>query len=130
MKTSARFLAVFLAALFTTVSAFAGDPTGTWTWTRQGRDGQTAEVTGKLQFVDGKLTGTVTGFQGRENPISEGKLEGDQLSFKVVVDFNGNTFTVAYQGKLDGDTITGTITRPNRDGGMVTTDWKATRKTG
>jgi hypothetical protein len=130
MKIHRYLVATFVAALLTTVSTFAADPTGTWTWTRQGRDGQTVEVTAKLQFADGKLTGTVTGFQGTENPISDGKLEGDAIAFNVVANFNGNEFTIVYQGKLDGDTITGTIQRPDRDGGTRTSDWKATRKSG
>ena len=128
MKIHRYLVAAIVAAVLTTSAAFAADPTGTWTWTRQGRDGQNVEVIAKLNFADGKLTGTVTGFQGAENPISDGKLEGDQLTFNVVVNFNGNSFTIAYQGKLDGDTITGTIKRPDRDGGTRTTEWKATRK--
>jgi hypothetical protein len=41
-----------------------------------------------------------------------------------------NSIKMTYAGKLDGDTITGTIERPNPDGGdPVKSDWKATRGT-
>jgi hypothetical protein len=128
MKTHRRLFAAFAAALLTTASAWAADPSGTWTWTRQNRDGQSVEVTGKLRYADGKLTGTISGYQGTENPISSGKVEGDRITFDVVLAFNDNKFTIAYQGKLEGDAITGTITRPRRDGGTTESEWKATRK--
>jgi hypothetical protein len=32
-----------------------------------------------------------------------------------------------YQGKVDGDTITGTIERPSREGGIRKDEWKAMR---
>jgi hypothetical protein len=128
MKIHRYLVATLVALLLSSATVFAADPTGTWTWTRQGRDGQSFEVTARLQFTESKLTGTVTGFQGAENPISDGKLEGDQISFNVVVNFNGNEIKFAYQGKLDGDSITGTITWPGRDGDTRTSDWKATRK--
>lgn len=129
MKTNRCVFAVLVAALFTVTAAFAGDPTGTWKWTRPGRDGQAVEATMKLALKDGLLTGTVSGFRGGENAISDGTFTDGQIAFKVVVEFNGNSRTVTYAGKLDGDTIKGTITYPGRDGGEPRTiDWNATRE--
>ena len=43
-------------------------------------------------------------------------------------EFNGNSFVIKYDGKLEGDNITGTIERPSREGGTTKVDWKATRQ--
>jgi hypothetical protein len=127
-----RFRSVLASAvvlLASATAAIAGDPSGTWTYTREGRDGQTFEVTMVLALKDGQLTGTVSGFRGNTNPIAEATFKDDELSFKVTVEFNGMTRTSSYTGKLEGDTITGSITVPGRDGGAPRTlPWTATRK--
>lgn len=102
------------------------DATGTWTWTVTRREGQTFEMKAKLVQDGQKLTGTVTGRQGNDTPIADGKVEGDQISFTVTRTFNGNTMTSKYTGKIDGDTITGT-SESNRQGQTRSREWKATR---
>jgi hypothetical protein len=56
--------------------------------------------------VDGnKLTGeTVSSFAGKSS-INEGKVEGDNLSFKIVINIQGNQVEAEYKGKVTGDTI-------------------------
>ena len=66
MKSPFKFLAACFAALCVTVAAFAAEasPAGTWKWTVQGRQGgQGFEQTLKLDYKDGKLTGTMQGVQ-------------------------------------------------------------------
>jgi hypothetical protein len=46
-----------------------------------------------------KLTGTVTDPQG-ETTISEGKIDGDEVSFVVIRSFGGNEMKVVYEGKV------------------------------
>ena len=65
------------------------DPAGTWTWSAPGRDGNTREVTLKLKLDGEKLTGTISGRQN-DSPIEDAKISGDDISFKVVREFNGN----------------------------------------
>jgi hypothetical protein len=51
--------------------------------------------------VDGaKLTGIVSDPQG-ETAISEGKIDGDEISFVVMRSFGGNEVKLAYKGKVD-----------------------------
>ena len=127
MKNLARFAAAFLAASTLTISAYASDLTGSWKWTAQGRNGP-MEVSAKLALKDGALTGTVAGRNG-DSPIGDASFKDGQLAFTVTREFNGNKFVIKYAGKLDGDTITGTIERPGRGGGdPVKTEWKATRQ--
>lgn len=109
------------------------DPTGTWTWTTPGRDGgQGRESTLKLKMEGGNLTGAISGRrrggdQPQETQIKEGKLNGNEISFVISREFNGNTFTQKYNGKIDGDTITGKITMQGRDGQSRERDWIAKR---
>jgi hypothetical protein len=103
------------------------DPTGTWTWSMTGQNGQTRESTLKLKKEGDKITGTVSGRQN-DTPIEDVKLTGNELSFKVVREFNGNKMTAKYNGKIDGDTIKGKVEATGRDGEARTRDWEAKRK--
>ncbi len=106
--------------------ALAADPAGTWKWTVE-RNGQTFESTLKLQKPDGStLTGVYVGRQN-ETPIEDGKFVDDTVSFKVTREFNGNKFVIAYEGKVDGDTIKGT-SKMTRDGETQSRDWEAKRQ--
>ena len=109
-----------------TAAAFAADPTGVWKWSNQGRDGQTFESTLKLELKDGKLSGTITGRMG-DTPISDASIKEDAIAFAVEREFNGNKFVMKYAGKLDGDTITGSVETPRRDGETRKRDWIAKR---
>ena len=126
MKSLPKLIAAFVAASALTISAFAADLTGAWKWTAQGRNGP-MEATAKLDLKDGVLTGTVAGRMG-DAPIGDASFKDGQVAFTVTREFNGNKLVIKYKGKFEGDTITGTIERPGRDGGAPTkTEWKATR---
>ena len=105
--------------------ATAADATGTWKWTVE-RNGQTFETTLKLKQDGEKLTGTITGRQGNETEIEDGKVKDDAVSFKVTREFNGNKVVMTYQGKLSGDSIKGD-TKFERDGQEQTREWEAKR---
>lgn len=136
MKSYRKLLAAWFAACFFAVAAFAAadaSPAGTWKWTQQGRQGGSGtERTLKLDYNDGKLTGTLVGFSmgQRQIPdiaISDGSFKDGTVSFNVTTEFNGNKRTSKYRGKLDGDTIKGSIEREGRDGAMQKGEWTATR---
>src|SRR4051812_42506225 len=84
------------------------DATGTWKWSVE-RNGQTFETTLKLKQDKDKLTGTITGRNNTETMIEDGKVEGDDVSFQVTREFNGNKIVQKYKGKLSGDTIKGKV---------------------
>ena len=93
----------FLAGLLA-VAALAADVSGKWTAQVPGRNGQTREMTFNLKADGGTLTGTVSGRQG-DTPISDGKIEGDQISFSQTMEFNGNSMKFLYKGTVSGDEI-------------------------
>ena len=76
------------------------------------------------------LTGTVAGGMGGRGgggapapaEISEGKIDGNTITFKVVREFNGNQFVTSYKGTVDGDTMKLDVTRPGRGGGEPQTN--------
>lgn len=112
MKAALRFI---LTALIATVLVWAADVTGKWTAEVQGRGGNTMTVTMNLKADGNTLTGTVSGRNG-ETDISDGKIDGNNLSFTVVREFNGNQFKQNYKGTLNGDTIHFTVTMEGGQG--------------
>jgi hypothetical protein len=105
-----------LAGVLATAAIWAADPSGKWTAETQGRNGNTMTVTMNLKADGDKLTGTVSGRMG-DTDISDGKVDGDNVSFSVVREFNGNKIKQNYKGKLDGDTIHFTIGMEGGPGG-------------
>jgi opacity protein-like surface antigen len=85
------------------VTALAADFNGKWTAEVQGRMG-TQTVTFDFHVDGSTVTGKVTTPRG-ESDISDGKVDGDNISFVQVVNFNGNEMKINYTGKADGDTI-------------------------
>ena len=114
MKT----LKLMLAGCLVTMTMMAADATGKWTAEMQGRNGNTQTVTMNLKADGDKLTGTVSGRMG-DTEISEGKVDGANVMFDVVREFNGNKMTQHYAGTLEGDTIHFTIKMEGgQNGGM------------
>jgi hypothetical protein len=119
-----------LALLLTmTATVRAADVNGTWTWTTPGRNGGPERTSVlKLKTEGDKLTGTINGRQ-EDIKISDGKVTGDEISFKVSrTGQNGNTFTQKYTGKVSGDSIKGKVAF-ERNGEEQSRDWEAKRKT-
>jgi hypothetical protein len=96
--------------VFTLIAAFAcvavaADVTGKWVAQVPGRDGQAREVTYTFKQDGDNLTGTMSGRQGQELPISDGKVSGDTISFTVTMTMGDNTVKQNYTGKIAGDQI-------------------------
>jgi opacity protein-like surface antigen len=100
-------------------TAMAADVTGTWMTETEGRKGQ---LVFNLKADGNNLTGTVAFRTGEPYPISEGKIDGDNISFVVEVSFGDNKIKMNYQGKVTGDEMELTIenmegAKPKRDDG-------------
>lgn len=126
MKTLRLVVSLFVAAAFA-AAARAADPTGTWKWTTRSPNGE-IETTLKLETKDGILTGAYSNQFG-DTAISNASLKDDVIAFDVVRDLGGTKYVVKYHGKLEGDTIKGTLEAPGRDGGdALKLDWNAKRE--
>jgi hypothetical protein len=102
--TKRTLLFATLLCLFAFV-ATAANVDGKWTAQVPGRDGQTRETSFTLKADGETLTGSMSGRQGQETPITEGKITGDTLSFVVTMERGGNTMKWTYTGTIAGDEI-------------------------
>lgn len=96
------FLATLIAVLSCTM-AFAASVEGKWKATFDTQMG-TQNYTYEFHLDGNKLTGTATNDRGA-TPITEGKLDGDTITFVEPLSFNGNDIRIEYTGKIDGDQI-------------------------
>jgi hypothetical protein len=94
--------------------ALAADVTGKYKADIPGRDGQTREQFFNLKAEGEKLTGTISSQMG-ETAISDGKISGDEISFNVVRERDGNTMKMIYTGKVAGDEIKFVMQMEGRD---------------
>jgi hypothetical protein len=102
------------------------DATGTWKSSFTNQNSQVRESVFKLKVEGDKLTGTVSA-RTNTTAIAEGKVKGDEISFQVTREFNGNKVTTKYTGKVSGDTIKGKA-ESERDGQPTTRDWVAKKE--
>jgi len=99
-----RFTSVIFLLLLAAVAVFAADVSGKWVAQMPGRGGETREATFTFKVDGDQLTGSVSGRRG-DMPISDGKIDGDDISFTQVMEFNGNQMKLLYKGKVSGDEI-------------------------
>lgn len=111
MKIRIALLSCLLA-----VAAFAADATGKWTAEVPGRGGNTMTNTFTFKVDGSSLTGTLAGGRGGDVSISNGKADGDTITFDVTREFQGNSVTMHYTGKVAGDEIKFKV---EREGGQA-----------
>jgi hypothetical protein len=104
MRTKSLLIGA-VAVLALLASAWAADVTGKWVAQTPGRDGATSETTFSLKVEGTVLTGTMTNPRG-ESTISEGKVNGDEISFMIVRKMGENEIRTLWKGKIAGDEIT------------------------
>ena len=111
--------AVFAMAL-TTTAAHAADVTGSWTAEMTTPDGNSFQLAFTFKQDGTKLTGTVQEPEGEHGDITNGKVDGNKISFDV--EFNGTTIT--HEGTVNeaGDEIQLTTKSDSSDysGGEMT----------
>ena len=123
-------ISILLVASF---ALMAADVTGKWTFEQPGRGGNPGRpVTITLKADGSTLTGTMPaggrgGAPADPIAITDGKVDGNNISFTVKREMNGNTMVTKYDGTLSGDELKLKITRNGQDGTPVTTEVVAKR---
>ena len=102
MRTKILVMTVVVLS-FMLATAWGADITGKWKGTMD-MMGQSMELGFTFKVNGSELTGTSVGPQGEEYPISDGKVEGDDLSFVVKVT-GQMEMTINYKGKIVGEDI-------------------------
>ncbi len=129
MTKKLLFVTTILLAL--SMAAFAADVTGKWTFEQQGRGGNPTTVTLNLKAEGSSVSGMLSqpGRNGvTESKITDGKIEGNNISFKVSRQMGDNTITIEYMGTVNGDSISLKITSPGRGDGAAPVVREATAK--
>lgn len=96
-----RIFSSLAALAFAASSLFAADLTGKWVAKMQTPNGDTRDMVMNLKANGDKITGTVGGMRG-DAEITDGKIAGDDVSWVVVRNFNGNEIRQQYKGKVAG----------------------------
>jgi len=102
MKT--RILSVLTLLTASVFTLAAADPSGKWTAETPGRDGSTMTNTFDLKADGSTLTGTMSNQRG-EQAITNGKVDGDNISFTVVMKMGDNERKLMFKGVMSGDSI-------------------------
>jgi hydrogenase/urease accessory protein HupE len=91
----------FAAVLFLLAgSAFAADVDGKWTGTVATPNGDFPQ-TFTFKADGAALSGSLMIMEGMEVPIADGKIEGNNISFSITLDF-GMPFKLTYTGVVAG----------------------------
>ena len=98
-----KFLLAIVALLLACTPAFAADANGKWKAEFETPIG-TQHYTYEFHVDGSKLTGKAKNDQG-ETELTEGKVDGDTISFVEGLTFDGNSIRIVYTGKAEGDQI-------------------------
>jgi hypothetical protein len=117
MKKILRVCATLTLA-FCAVIAFAADVTGAWSGEMVEPGGNRFHLAFTLKQDGANLAGSVIGPQGDPIEITEGKIDGDKLTFTL----NVNGTIIKHEGVVIGDTIKLTTKSDSGDfpGGDIT----------
>jgi hypothetical protein len=110
MKKLVALMVVLAAA------AVAADISGNWKATAEGPQGQ-MERTFTFKVDGNKVTGESTSTMMGKSAISDGKIEGDTVTFVLTGKFGDQEVKLNYKGKISGNEIKFTSEMAGGDGG-------------
>ena len=94
-----RYCAFVAVMLLVAGFAFGADVDGKWTTTMAGGMGGGEMKLGYEFKAEGStLTGTHTGPEGNEVPIKNGKIDGNNISFSITIDMQGQEMVLEHKG--------------------------------
>ncbi len=99
--------------------------TGTWSLILK-IEGYEIDYDLRIEESDGKLKGTLISPRSGEHPFTSVTVQDGNIHMEIVRTIQGNKGTLIYQGKLEGQTLSGKVDIkefPDYKG-----EWKATRK--
>src|SRR5229473_1237808 len=94
-----------------TVAAFGADINGTWKATAEGPQGN-MERTFVFKVDGNKLTGETTSSMMGKSTLTDGKVDGDNVTFTITVKFQDQEMKLNYKGKVSGNEIHFTVENP------------------
>ena len=106
------------------IAAFAADISGNWKATSQGPQGS-MERTFMFKVDGNKVTGETTSSMLGKSTITDGKIDGDNISFTITASMQGNEMKISYKGKVTGAEIHLTSEVAGGGGGGQPIEWVA-----
>jgi len=98
--------------------AFGADVNGKWTGEIAGADGNNMTIAFTFQADGTTLTGLHI-INGKETPIKEGKIDGNNISFSVTLDLGGQETKIPHKGIVSADQIKMTYEMMGQPGEFV-----------
>ena len=120
-KTKSIFALSLLFFLGLSLSALYADVTGDWEMTMQSRRGE-RKMDIHFEQKGEKLTATWSGRRGEIK--AEGTIKGNDIEWSFTRETPRGDFTMTYKGKVEGDTMTGTMQMGERG----SAEWTAKKK--
>ena len=117
---------LLFAAILLVVSACAADISGTWKATAEGPNGS-MERTFVFKVDGAKVTGETTSSMMGKSVINDGKIEGDTVTFTITGNIGGNEMKLNYKGKIAANEIHFTSQIAGGDGGQAI-EWHAKKQ--
>jgi hypothetical protein len=98
------FMLTGMALLFAMLLP-AADVTGTWKGSLDA-NGRSTPVTLELKSVEsGLVTGVVQGFPTPDSDVRDGRIDGNNLSFFINIDYEGEAARLVFKGTVSGNEI-------------------------
>ena len=123
-KTKSIIALCAMALLVIPMSALQANVAGDWEMTSQGRQG--ARTTNfKIEQDGEKITVTMPGMRGGGEIKAEGTIKGNEIEWSITrPGRGGEEFTITYKGKVEGNTMSGTV----QMGDFGSREWTAKKK--
>jgi hypothetical protein len=121
MKWILALMAVFA------LTASAADISGNWKATAEGPNGA-MERTFIFKVDGNKVTGESTSSMMGKSTITDGKVEGDTVTFTLSGKFGDQEVKLNYKGKINGNEITFTSEMAGGGGGGAPIQWVAKKQ--
>jgi alpha-galactosidase len=97
-----KYILVAVFSTFLSQSASSADLTGRWVAETQAPNGEKRQTIFAFKSEGDKLAGYLVSTQG-DDPIADGKIAGDTISFVVIGDFYGQERRTEYTGRITAD---------------------------
>jgi hypothetical protein len=110
------FLWLRLCALAWALSA--GDLSGIWSGQLEDRNGDSQDLSFRFAQTGDTITGKMYG-DNESTPIADGKIVGNQITFTVTNELNGQISKFVYTGTINGTEIELTRERVNLKNGPI-----------
>ena len=117
-----RRLLILIAAL--SAAALASDISGNWKATADGPNGA-MERTFVFKVDGNKVTGETTSSLMGKSTITDGKVEGDTVTFTITAKLQDNEMKLTYTGKIKDNEI---VFQSSAGGGGQSIEWHAKKQ--